>query len=46
LAALRERWEAETTARNLGLIRDSWIDAGKDASRLSIIIAALQARAG
>lgn len=46
LAALRERWEAETTARNLALIRDSWIEAGKDPSHLSKIIAALQARAG
>jgi hypothetical protein len=45
LANLREPWEAETTARNFSLIRDAWQSRGKDATRLSAIIAALQARA-
>lgn len=33
LAALREPWEAETTARNLGLIRDLRQSRGEDVSR-------------
>jgi hypothetical protein len=45
LANLREGWEAETTARNLSLIRDAWAGAGKDAARLGKIIAALESRA-
>ena len=45
IAHLREPWEAETTARNLRLIRDARFEAGKDAARLDAIIAALEARA-
>ncbi len=45
LANLREPWEAETTARNLSLVRDAWVIAGKDVPRLQRIIAALEARA-
>jgi hypothetical protein len=44
LAALREGWEAETTANNLSLIREAWADAGKDLSRLDPIISALKAK--
>ncbi len=45
VANLREPWEAETTARNLALIRDARREAGKDVARLDAIIAALEARA-
>jgi hypothetical protein len=45
LANLREGWEAETTARNLSLIREVWAEAGKDVDRHSAVIAALEARA-
>ncbi len=45
LVALREPWEAGTTARNLGLIRDAWGAAGKDVARLERVIAALEAKA-
>ncbi|MGA8172407.1 MAG: TRAFs-binding domain-containing protein [Methylocystis sp.] len=45
LANLREGWEAETTARNLTLIRDAWAGAGKKTARLDAIIAALQTKA-
>ena len=44
LAALREGWEAKTTANNLSLIRKAWSGAGKDTIRLDAIIAALEAR--
>ncbi|HLH11055.1 MAG TPA: TRAFs-binding domain-containing protein [Methylovirgula sp.] len=46
LVHLKEGWNAETTARNLSLIRDAWRDAGKPDAQLSKIIAALEARAG
>jgi len=45
LAALREPWEAGTTARNLGLIREAWAAAGKDEGRLDGVIAALEGKA-
>ncbi len=45
LAKLDEGWKAETTARNLSLIRDAWRGAGKDDSQLAKIIVALEERA-
>ncbi len=45
LANLREGWEAETTARNLSLIREVGAEAGKDVTRLASIIGALEATA-
>lgn len=44
LANLRQSWEAQTTARNLSLFRDALKGAGKDVTRLSTIIAALEGR--
>jgi hypothetical protein len=45
LAAIRETWEPETTARNLGLIREARAARGEDVVWLDEIIAALAARA-
>jgi len=45
LAALRENWEAGTTAGNLTLIREAWASAGKDVARLSPLVDALEAKA-
>jgi hypothetical protein len=45
LAAVRETWEPETTARNLNLIREFRSARGEDTAWLDEIIAALAARA-
>lgn len=42
LAALREKWEAETTARNLGLICEQRQGRGEDVSWLEEVIAELE----
>ena len=41
LAALREPWEAKTTARNLGMIRDLRLQRGEDVKWLEEILAEL-----
>lgn len=45
LAAVREYWEPETTARNLRLLRDVRVDRGTEMAWLDPILAALEARA-
>ncbi len=45
LAAVREKWEPETTARNLRLIREARQRRGEDAAWVSEVEAALQRRA-
>lgn len=46
LAALREKWEAETTARNLSLIREQRQGRGEDVTWLQELIAELERIAG
>ena len=45
LAAVREKWEPETTARNLRLIREARQRRGEDAAWVAEVEAALQRRA-
>jgi hypothetical protein len=45
LVHLKEGWNAETTARNLGLIREAWRAAGKEDAKLNEIIATLEVKA-
>jgi len=45
LAAVREKWEPRTTARNLDLIRTARLDRGEKVDWLEPLIAALQERA-
>jgi len=42
---MREPWQAESTARNLGLIRAAWARRGDESSWLGEIEAALGAAA-
>lgn len=44
LVHLTEAWNAETTARNLGLIREAWRAADKEDGKLNEIIAELEKR--
>lgn len=45
LVHLKEGWNAETTARNLGLIREAWRAAGKKDGKFNEIIGELEKRA-